>query len=250
MTDGAARARTGSATTKDLHRDVLADLGLRIASGDPPAGTVLTLAGLESAYGASRTVVREAVRVLESIRLVSSRRRVGITVQPPTRWDALHPLVIGWMLQGAQRQRHLESLMELRLAVEPTAAALAAERATPEQRAELCGWAELLAELGRRGEGQSDAYLEADIAYHALLLTASGNPLLSTLVGPVREELAGRTRIGMHPPVPAPGTLEEHLHVARAIADGDAVRAEERSRVHLAGVRQELMAHRRAIEAG
>ena len=74
-----------------MHRDVLDDLGGRIASGELAPGTVLTLSLIEKDSGASRTVVREAVRVLESIGLVSSRRRVGITVQPREGWDAFSP---------------------------------------------------------------------------------------------------------------------------------------------------------------
>ncbi|UWF76936.1 FCD domain-containing protein [Microbacterium neungamense] len=130
--------------------------------------------------------------------------------------------------------------MELRVAVEPMAARLAARRATPQQRAELRRLAEEMGELGRRGLAADDAYLQADIAFHELLLTASGNPLLATLRVPVREVLAGRTRLGLHPPVPAPGTLEDHLRLALDIAAGDADAAERQSRSHLLGVLGEL----------
>ena len=105
-------------TPKGLHGGVLDDLGSRIASADLAEGTVLTLAHLESEYGASRTVVREAVRVLESMGMLASRRRVGITVQPRARWDELDPKVIRWTLAGPARQEHLAALMELRVAVE------------------------------------------------------------------------------------------------------------------------------------
>ena len=63
------------------HGFVLDLLGRRIASGEIPEGTVLTLAGLEQEFAASRTLIREAVRVLESLGMLRSRRRVGITVQ-------------------------------------------------------------------------------------------------------------------------------------------------------------------------
>ena len=83
-----------------LHGRLLADLGPAIASGGIPEGAVLRMEELEARYGVSRTVVREAVRVLEAMRLVASRRRVGITVQPKSGWDVFDPLVIRWRLAG------------------------------------------------------------------------------------------------------------------------------------------------------
>lgn len=225
----------------DLHGDLLDDLGRRIAAGELAEGEVLTLARLEADYGASRTLVREAVRVLESRGMLASRRRVGITVQPRARWDEFDPKIIQWTLAGPDRQQHLEALMELRVAVEPLAAALAAERASDEQRAEIRRLADVLDDLGRRGLGATDEYLDADLRFHALVLTASGNPLLAALERPVHEVLTGRTRLGMHPSTPAAGTLEQHLRVAMDIADGDAAAAEQHSREHLRGVWHEIL---------
>ncbi|MCP2031139.1 DNA-binding FadR family transcriptional regulator [Okibacterium sp. HSC-33S16] len=223
-----------------MHGDVLNELGGRIAAGNPQPGSVLKLALLEKELSASRTVIREAIRVLENMGMVASRRRVGITVQPREKWDALDPSLIRWTLHGPLRQQQLESLMELRVAVEPMAARLAAERATPAQRAELLRVAERLHDLGKRGLGQSPEYLEVDLAFHTLLLTSSANPLLVALETPVREELAGRTHLGLHPTVPAPGTLEQHLVIAQAIAAGDGDEAEAHSRAHLLGVWREI----------
>lgn len=225
----------------DLHGDVLDDLGRRIASGELSEGEVLTLARLEAEYGASRTLVRETVRVLESMGMLASRRRVGITVQPRTRWDEFDPKIIQWTLSGAGRQQHLEALMELRVAVEPMAAGLAARRASDEQRAEIQRIAEILDDLGRRGLGDTQAYLDADLAYHALVLAASGNPLLAALERPVREVLTGRTRLGLHPSTPVPSTLEQHLQVAVDIASGDDAAAEQHSREHMRGVWGEIL---------
>ena len=62
-----------------LHDNVLTGLGADIVSGALPAGAVINLEGVGAQYGVSRSVAREAVRVLESMGLVASRRRVGIT---------------------------------------------------------------------------------------------------------------------------------------------------------------------------
>jgi DNA-binding FadR family transcriptional regulator len=217
------------------HSRLVEELGRRVTGGHLPPGTVMTLAGLESEYGASRTVVREAVRVLETHGLVASRRRVGIVVRPRAEWDSLNASVIQWALDGPARRAKLLELTELRVAVEPVAARLAAERADDEQRVELVRLATVLHELGERGEGASDDYLAADIAYHSLLLRASGNALFVQLASPIGEILRGRSVRGWTPAVPHEGTLEAHLATAQAIAgrDGDAAEASAREHVTL-----------------
>lgn len=224
----------------DVHHDVLDGLGRRIASGALPPGTTVTLAHLEEEYGASRTVVREAVRMLEGIRLVQSKRRVGITVRPRSEWNAFDTRLIHWMLQSPFRQQQLESLMELRVAVEPISARLSAERADMDQRADIVRLAQELKALGKSGRGDSQEYLDVDIAFHCLLLTASGNPLLHALDVPIREVLTGRSHLGLTPPVPYPGTLDDHVDTADAVMRGDADAAEEHSRTHLRTVWGEI----------
>ena len=66
----------------EQHGNVLSALGGRIVSGELAAGQVLTLEDICHEYGVSRSVAREAMRVLESMSLAASRRRVGITILP------------------------------------------------------------------------------------------------------------------------------------------------------------------------
>src|SRR5579884_2989055 len=93
-----------------LHARVLAELGPAIAAGEHPPGTVLRIDELERRYGVSRTVVREAVRVLEAMQLVETRRRVGVTVRRTEEWNVFDPAVIRWRLAGPDRPRQLRSL--------------------------------------------------------------------------------------------------------------------------------------------
>jgi DNA-binding FadR family transcriptional regulator len=231
---------TTSSAASRTHGSVLDSLGRRIASGELAAGTVITLADIEAETGTSRTVAREAVRVLESLGLVRSRRRVGITVQPRSAWHVLGAETIRWTLDGPLRRAHLVELMELRAALEPVAARLAAERAGAGQRAELVRLATELDRLGRAGLGDSPEYLQVDIDFHTLLLASSGNALYAELAGPVREILVGRTHRGLTPADPAPGTLDAHLAAARAIARGDGADAERNVREHITIVTEEL----------
>ena len=226
--------------TTASHAHIVETLGRRIVGGDLPPGTGLTLAGLEGSFTASRTVVREAVRVLEAHGLLTSRRRVGLVVRPQAEWDILNADIIEWSLDSPRRRDVLIELTDLRVAVEPVAARLAAERAGDAERDELVRWATLLSDLGNQGLGDSDEYLDADIAYHRLLLRASGNALFEKLGDPIAEILRGRSVRGLTPGMPRVGTLEAHLATAQAIRDGRGADAEASAREHLTLVSGEV----------
>jgi DNA-binding FadR family transcriptional regulator len=215
-----AQSCDDSGVVTGLHADLLDKLGLALASGELAAGTVLRAEELEATYGVSRTVVREAVRVLESMGMVRSRRRVGTTVAPRESWNVFDPMLIRWRLAGAGRADQLRSLTELRTGFEPVAAALAAHRATPAQCGVLTGAVVDMAVHGRSGD--LEAYLAADVLFHRTLLAASGNEMLGALHGAVAEVLAGRTHHGLMPAVPEPAAVRLHADVAEAVQAGDA----------------------------
>lgn len=185
---------------------------------------MLTLDGICAEYEVSRTVAREVIRVLESMGLVTSRRRVGITIQPPRRWSVFDPRLIRWRLDGDERTDFLLTLSELRRGFEPVAAALAAERADENQCRVLAAAVSDMAVHGRTGD--LDAYLSADKIFHRALLEASGNEMFSALAEVVYEVLAGRTHHGMMPAQPNPEAIALHDDVARAIRLGDPAAAE------------------------
>lgn len=203
-----------------VYQGVLAELGPRIVGGTIPVGSVLTLEQLGEEYGVSRTIAREVVQVLVSMGLVESRRRTGITVLPRTSWDSYDPAVIRWRLDGPDRREHLAELTQLRSAVEPAAAELAAHRADDTQRAEVVRLAEQLEETGAARD--LAAFLEIDIAFHRLLLTASGNVMFAGLGDVVEEVLRGRTGHDLMPPEPKPEARRLHSMVALAVERGDA----------------------------
>ncbi|MFD8559251.1 FadR/GntR family transcriptional regulator [Streptosporangium canum] len=215
-------------TTGGLHQSVLDTLGSLIASGGLTAGQVLTIEELELRFGVSRSVIRETIRVLESMGLVSSRRRVGVTVAARTEWNLFDPRIIRWRLAGEDRGEQLRSLGELRRGVEPVAAALAARHATPEQCGALTGAVMQMAVHGRSGD--LEAYLAADILFHRTLLEASGNEMLSALTGVVAEVLTGRTHHHLMPARPEPAAIRWHAEVAQAVQSGDAAAAERAMR--------------------
>jgi len=204
----------------ELHGGVLTALGEGIVSGRYAAGQVLTLDGVSATYRVSRSVAREAIRVLESMGMVAPRRRVGITIQPAGNWNVFDPRVIRWRLGAGDRAAQLVSLAELRRGVEPAAAALAARRADAHQCRVLAGAASDMVVHGRSGD--LGAYLLADKLFHRTLLDASGNEMFRALYEGVAEVLTGRT--------PDPAAIELHDEVARAIRLRDEAAAERAMR--------------------
>lgn len=198
-----------------LHASLLTSLGTGIVSGELAAEQVLTLDRLSAEHEVSRSVAREVIRVLESMGMVESRRRVGITVQPARKWNVFDPRLIRWRLQAGDRAALLASLSELRRGFEPAAAALAARRADPDQCRVLAAAVSDMVVHGR--SGNLDAYLLADKVFHRTLLEASGNEMFRALNDVVAEVLAGRTEHGLMPHSPNPAAIELHDEVARAI---------------------------------
>jgi DNA-binding FadR family transcriptional regulator len=199
-----------------LHTRVTEDVGRSIVDGTVPAGTVLLSDEIERRQGVSRSVIREAIRVLGSMGLVESVKRVGIKVLPPASWNAYDPTIIRWRLLGPGKGDQLRSLTELRSAVEPMAAELAARHAAPTVTAELLDVAELMRTAGDSGD--LSLFLELDIRFHRLVLLGSGNEMFAKLGDPVAAVLSGRTDLGLQPDRPHENTLQLHADVADAIA--------------------------------
>ncbi|MEV5827615.1 FCD domain-containing protein [Spirillospora sp. NPDC052242] len=199
-----------------LHEEVLAKLGPLIISGALEPGSKVNLEWVQQEFGVSRTVAREAVQVLASMRLVASRRRTGVTVLPEDEWDSFDRAVIRWRLGGPERDVHLHQLSQLRTAIEPPAAALAARYADARQRDRIVELGAAMETAGAAGDLAT--FLEHDIAYHRLLLEASGNVMFAGLAHVVEEVLRGRTRHRLMPARPKPEARRLHLVVAEAVA--------------------------------
>lgn len=161
-----------------LHGKIAHDLGVAIVSGQYKPGEALTNEVQSSEQlSVSRSAYREAIRILAAKGLVDSRPKAGTTVSPVSRWNLLDPDVLAWTFEGGPTEPFLRGLFELRLIVEPAAAALAAERRSLEQIGEMRA---ALQDMERhtlaKPEGQA-----ADRAFHHLVLTATQNPPLISL---------------------------------------------------------------------
>jgi DNA-binding FadR family transcriptional regulator len=208
-----------------LHARVLDHLGTAICSGDVAAGSVLSIDDLVDRYQVSRSVIREVLRVLASMGLIETRRRVGIMIQPAEVWSVFDPQVIRWRLASDGRMAQMRSITELRTAIEPHAAWLAAERIGDDEASELVGLAAKMWAAGKAGD--EARFLVLDIDFHRRVLAASGNEMFAKLQLIVAEVLAGRHHYHLMPHYPDEEALQLHTDVAQAIQRRDGERARE-----------------------
>lgn len=212
-----------AAATGDLRNLVLDTLGQEICSGVIAPDATFTIESIESRFQVSRSVVREALRALEALGLVTPKRRVGVRVLPLTAWNVYDLQVIRWRLAGPSRVAQLRSLTELRGAIEPAAARLAALRAPLNQASDLVGLAGRVWAAGKNGD-QAE-FLRLDLQFHRLILEMSGNEMFAQLHHLVEEVLRGRTQYELMPRYPAAEALQWHVDIATAIQTGNADKA-------------------------
>ena len=178
---GVKRPASGREATKPsvrLHASIARDIGVGIAAGRLRPGD--TLAGEIEAAGqleVSRTAYREAIRILAAKGMVESRTKTGTRVSPRERWHILDPELLGWFLETKPTEAFVRDLFEVRIMVEPHAAALAAAN-------HVAGDIEVMERsldtMRRLGLGNEDGRA-ADRAFHRQILIATRNEMLAAL---------------------------------------------------------------------
>ncbi len=207
-----------------IYDDLLDQLGQRICGGVYAAHEVLRTDDLAAEFDLSRTVIREALKVIESMGLIRARRSLGLVVMPQADWHVFDPRVIRWRMAGPDRMNQLRSLTQLRQTIEPVATRFAALHASDAQRQQIVELADLMMETGEKGD--LAAFLAHDIDFHALLLEASGNEMFRAISTSVAAVLKGRTEHKLMPTKPKPESLALHKLVAVSVANGDSATAE------------------------
>jgi DNA-binding FadR family transcriptional regulator len=187
-----------------------------IIRGDYPPGSVLHPDKLEEDLGVSKTVVREALRVLASKGLIESRQKRGTTIRPRADWNLLDSDLLRWQGSSAPTDRFLEDLAEVRAIVEPAGARLAAARRTDSDLAAIRQALDAMAAAGT----DADAMVEADLAFHRALLDSAHNELLSRMEVVIEAGLRIRDRI-VHGAQHFSDSVPVHRDLLRAIEAGD-----------------------------
>jgi DNA-binding FadR family transcriptional regulator len=207
---------------RNLTYAMLDEVGRTIVTGGFEGRPFPTEAELAKQHSVSRSVTREAVKMLTAKGLLTARPRKGTSVQPSTQWNLFDPDVLRWLLERKFSLRLLRQFNELRIAIEPEAAALAAEAADEGRlQAIQAGFQRMEA-----AEAGTDDPLDSDIAFHIAVLNASTNPFYMQFRDVVATALRTSIRFtnrfkGRTASLPA------HRAVLDAIEarDGDAARA-------------------------
>jgi DNA-binding FadR family transcriptional regulator len=204
---------------RGLHGELVHDIGVRILRGELQPGDSLSMDGAVTGEVVSRTVVRETIKVLAAKGLVESRPKTGTQVRDRRYWNLMDPDVLAWRLEANPGDEFFVGVFELRRLIEPAVAGFAADRATPEEIADI---ETALIEM-ETAVDERDAYLAADLRFHTLILEAGHNELLAHLGGTLRAVF--RASFARTLPI-ARETIEQHAAIASAIRRHDPLAAE------------------------
>jgi DNA-binding FadR family transcriptional regulator len=221
---------------KSMHPQIVRDLGMRIVAGEFPPGSKLPAeALLLGQFQVSRSVLREAVRVLVAKGLVVSRQRAGVIVRPRSDWHLLDPDVLYWMIQSKPQGDFIETLMTVRRIFEPAAAGLAARMASEQQLKEIAE-----AYAGMEAAKTPDELLEPDLAFHRRIAEATGNDLLAYIGNMLSLALRESIKLSSKLPDTHALSLPRHKAILTALLNHDPLGARQATLVQLEETRLDI----------
>ena len=207
----------------NLSQRMVQELGRTIICGEFVDDSLPTEAELCDKFGVSRSAVREAVKMLSAKGLITSKPRQGIRIQPEDQWNIFDPDLLRWVLESKPSLHVLKEFLQVRIAIEPEAAALAARYADQTKLNAI----ENALEGMRKAEGNSKEDLEADIAFHVSILYASNNRFYIRL----RDFISTALRVSISHTNPIKGNhegvVEDHSKVFNAIKNRNPERARQ-----------------------
>ncbi len=206
----------------NLSQRMTHELGKAIVRGEyKEVGGLPTEAELCDEFGISRSAMREAVKMLSAKGLITSRPRQGIRVLPEDQWNIFDSDVLKWILESNPSLDLLKEFLQMRMAIEPEAASLAASNAHPE---DIDAIKKAIDRMVAAKNGLDDP-LQSDIAFHISILYASRNRFFIQLREFVQTALNVSIRHTNQLKGITVGDIEDHSAVYYAIKEGDPVKA-------------------------
>ena len=209
-----------------LPRQVASVLVRRIATDDLADGLSEQHVMLE--FGVSRSVAREALRILATLDMIEIAQGRRVALRPAAEWDYLSPLLIDWLPQQHIRGLLLEGQMT-RLLIEPALAAIAAQRLSDADLDRLGALVDAMA----ASVDEPDTYLQHDLDFHTLICRAAHNRILDRFMYSSRWWQTASRRISNRTPRALPSATEHHRAIYEALRARDPGRAEAQMRRHL-----------------
>lgn len=203
------------------HSNIVRTLGTEIMAGVHRPGDNLPLeAELLKRFGVSRTALREAIKTLSAKGLLIAKTRVGTRVADTASWNYFDSDVLAWRVEAGADSAFRESLAEVRRALEPAAASLAAKRRSPADLVVLHACVEAM----RAQTASAIGFARADLDLHVAIGAASKNPMIRSMASVIETALLDSFTLS--PPVRSPElhreTVEAHALIVDRIEAGDA----------------------------
>jgi GntR family galactonate operon transcriptional repressor len=209
-----------------------------IAGGELAPGSLLpTEPAMSARFGVSRSVVREALRLVDAKGLIEVRHGSGTRVASPERWDPLDPAVLAVLSASGPSAVILRDLLEARKIIECEVAALAAERADAGDMAAL----EAALVIMRGAPNDPPRFVVGDSAFHLGLLHAARNRVLERMTQPMHELLSYSQALTDAIPGVLARALADHETIADAVRRRDPVAARDAMREHLAQTQRDII---------
>lgn len=204
--------------SRNLHGQIVHEMGRRILRGQWQSGHPLpNESTLMAELKVSRTALREAIKVLVSKGLIEVRTKTGMRVRPRESWNLFDPDILAWEYEVGKRAAFLENLTQLRMAIEPFAAELAAKVATGKERERIRrAYERLEATVSSPSE-----FIAADMEFHGAIVAATHNDLLKQLVNSISRLLLHSREVTIQLPGSSERSLPQHKAVADAVCRGD-----------------------------
>ncbi len=221
---------------RGAHGETVYEIGRRIVGGELKPGDLLPEAELIAELDVSRTVLREAIKVLGAKGLVEARPRVGTRVSARNRWRLMDPDVLAWQSETGLDERFLRNLAEVRYVIEPAATRLAAQRATEEE-------IHMIEEAYKQMEAHvvhSEAFIVADMQFHFGILAACHNEILEQMSSAIGEALEASRVVTIEVPGSATAHLPLHKVLVEAIREREPDAAESAMRKLIERVQSDI----------
>lgn len=171
---------------KNLNAQTVEVLGQRIVEGHYKVGQQLPIEPeLCAEFGVSRPIVREATKILIAKGLLRSKSKVGTIVQSKDSWNLLDADVLNWVTQTLPANEFLDMLFEARMAIEPCAAALAAQKATDDDIHKIAG-----AYNDMKAAPTIADSIDPDVRFHQAILDATHNDVIRYIGHTLHNALA------------------------------------------------------------
>jgi acetyl esterase/lipase/DNA-binding FadR family transcriptional regulator len=179
------------------HGSLAHKIATAIIKGEMAPGELLPNEEKASAsFGVSRSAYREAMRTLAAKGLVVALPKVGTRIAPRAAWLLLDPDMLDWHFQAEPSESFVRDLFELRNAVQPTAAILAAQRRDDQDVSHL---ADALARMARTGPN-SGGWLNAIVSFHNGVLSATKNEAIASLSPAISTNIRWSMKLQMSLP--------------------------------------------------